>query len=248
MEQYEPSQNHPSARLSRRDMLRASAMVSLAGFLGGCASARPRTTRLPDPVWPAREPIAPRPHTPVIEPIDPTPIESFAVVPRAGWTRAGIARPHEAFPMNGVRRITVHHDAMVSSDLRSTADVAARIERHRRFHVENRGWADIGYHYVVDPQGTVWEARPLDRQGAHVRNHNEHNIGVMMLGNFEHQTPSLPALHSLDRFIPHLMRRHNVGASSVYTHQEFAPTLCPGRNLQRHMAQARAAGGAISVA
>jgi hypothetical protein len=149
-------------------------------------------------------------------------------------------------PMLPVRRITVHHDGMPPVSVRAHADVAARIEQIRMSHIE-RGWGDIGYHYIVDPAGRVWQGRPLTWQGAHVKDQNPGNLGVLCLGNFEMQTPTPAQLAMLDRFVSSQMHRYSVSLALVKTHREMAPTICPGRNLQRYMDQTRS-GGALASA
>jgi hypothetical protein len=146
----------------------------------------------------------------------------------------GIARLDQINWMNGVSRITVHHSAVDNSGLRNFSDTARMIEGIRAGHVA-RGWADIGYHYVIDPSGRVWEGRSVLRQGAHVQDNNEHNLGIMMLGNFEYQAPTPQALHAVDHFVASQMARFNVPLRRVYTHQELRRTACPGRNFQRYM-------------
>ncbi len=118
--------------------------------------------------------------------------------------------------MNGVSRITVHHDAIYNADIQSTGDAARRLNSIRHGHIAE-GWVDIGYHYVIDPSGRVWEARPTNLQGAHVKNNNEHNLGIMVMGNFEQQRPSSAAMGTLEVFLADQMRRYNVGVTRVYT-------------------------------
>jgi N-acetyl-anhydromuramyl-L-alanine amidase AmpD len=142
--------------------------------------------------------------------------------------------------------VTIHHDGMPPVQLRSQRDVADRLSQIRHLHVDNQGWGDIGYHYIVDPQGRVWEGRPISWQGAHVANQNPGNVGVMCLGNFEVQAPTRAQVDALDAFVGSLSRRYSVSVSRIVTHQELAPTLCPGRNLQRHMDSTRASGGRIA--
>lgn len=52
----------------------------------------------------------------------------------------------------------------------------------RRWHVEDRGWSDIGYHYLIDRDGTVTEGRSLDRTGAHAKGHNKGSVGISLFG------------------------------------------------------------------
>jgi hypothetical protein len=171
-------------------------------------------------------------------------------MPRSAWTRAGVANPRDINPMNGIRRITVHHDGMPPVDLRGDGDVRSRLEQIRRAHIARREgpFADIGYHYIIDPQGRVWEGRSIRYQGAHVKDNNENNLGIMLLGHFNHQRPTPHALAALDRFVGTQMARYNVPLARVYTHQEINPTECPGYHLQRYMVQTRGRGGTLASA
>ena len=56
------------------------------------------------------------------------------------------------------------------------------IETIRKWHVDERGWSDIGYHYVITQDGVVHEGRPLSRRGAHARGHNVGSIGICLTG------------------------------------------------------------------
>ncbi|MBM4108402.1 MAG: N-acetylmuramoyl-L-alanine amidase [Phycisphaerae bacterium] len=166
------------------------------------------------------------------------------VMPRSSWTSAQpILRL--ADPMGSISRVTVHHDGMPPVTLRSQAEVARRIEQIRKAHVTGRGWADIGYHYVIDPTGRVWEGRPLRLQGAHVQDNNPGNMGVLVMGNFDEQSPTSAAREALDAFLADQVMRYRVPVSRVYTHQELKRTACPGRNLQRYMLDTRTRSGRL---
>jgi len=169
------------------------------------------------------------------------------VISRHTWTRAA-PRTWEADPMAGVSRITIHHDGMTPFTTSSQSAAAQRLERIRRAHVSSNGWADIGYHFVIDPGGRVWEARPLALQGAHVKYNNEHNLGVMVMGNYDRQVPTNAASITLDQFVSAMMQRYRVPVSRVFTHQELRPTACPGKSLQRVMESTRSRGGVLARA
>ncbi len=147
--------------------------------------------------------------------------------------------------LDRVERITVHHDGMPPVRITSRMDVAHRIDSIRQAH-QNAGWGDIGYHFIVDPFGQVWEGRPLAFQGAHVHDHNVRNLGVLTLGNFELQTPTTAQRSALSRFLAVRMRQHRVPLVRVHTHRELTSTLCPGRNLQRVMNQLRSSAGDLA--
>lgn len=215
----------PAAGLGRRSLLLAG-----LGTLVGCAS--PTTRRaLPGALWPESTPIA-RQGTPV-----PTPVKAAPALPgvmaRYDWTRSSPVGSR-VNPMTKLRFITVHHDGMSPFYATSKAAVAARIELIRAGHVNRRGWGDIGYHFTIDRAGRIWEARSLGLQGAHVKDHNEGNIGVLCLGNFEEQVPSTAQVRALESFVKTLHARYGITRGGVKTHQDWAPTKCPGKHLLPH--------------
>ncbi len=164
------------------------------------------------------------------------------VIPRTDWTSA---RPNLAQirRMDGIQRITVHHTAReITMD--AWKRTATELENIRLFHAgqkaSDRHWADIAYHFVVDRAGRVWQARPLAYQGAHVKGHNEHNLGIVLLGNFEVQSPAAAQLVSLQTFIGFARRLYQVPLGAVFTHGELGMTSYPGKHLQNYMNRARA--------
>lgn len=141
--------------------------------------------------------------------------------------------------MSGIQRITVHHDGMNVFTSTSRTAAQARIENIRSAHRGGNGWADIGYHYAIDPAGRVWEGRPTDWQGAHVKYHNEHNLGILVMGNFERQRPNEIQLAALKQLLQSRSTAYKVPPQRVYTHRELRPTACPGRYLQPRIAAIR---------
>jgi len=139
--------------------------------------------------------------------------------------------------MGYINQITVHHEGF-PEPVRFTGveQTAAHLEKVRLSH-RRRGWADIGYHYIIDRAGRIWEARPARYQGAHVKNNNEHNVAVMVLGNFDIQQPTDAQLESVSRMVRHLRRKY-----AVYTHRELRPTRCPGESLQASIDAMRSRG------
>lgn len=57
----------------------------------------------------------------------------------------------------------------------------------RRWHVEERGWDDIGYHYIIKRSGQIQTGRPAEIPGAHVRGHNAESIGVCLIGGVDEE-------------------------------------------------------------
>jgi N-acetylmuramoyl-L-alanine amidase len=144
--------------------------------------------------------------------------------------------------MDGISRITVHHTAgAIQTD--AWKPTSNELEGIREFHAgtrpADRHWADIAYHFAIDRAGRVWQARPLAYQGAHARGHNEHNLGIVLLGNFALQSPSAAQLTSLALFIGFTRKLYNVPLQNVFTHGELVDTECPGPLLQDYMNRSR---------
>jgi N-acetylmuramoyl-L-alanine amidase len=240
--------------------LRAGAgVVALGsiGSLGGCNSAaQSRNKKLngsigdpipSDPVTLTRtpSPVSPSPQSPIITPTQSlSSIPSF-VIARSKWTSSQPKR-WLADPMNAVRRITVHHDAIMPVPSGSYTDSLRRMRLIRTGHLNN-GWADIGYHFAIDPNGRIWQARPLELQGAHVKYNNPGNLGIVVFGNYEEIRPTQATLQSVNKMVAYAMERFNVPLSAVKTHQELRNTACPGRNLQAQMNITRARGGQLAM-
>ena len=55
----------------------------------------------------------------------------------------------------------------------------------RHWHVEERGWSDIGYHYVITRDGELEQGRPIEKAGAHAKGHNSNSIGVCLVGGMK---------------------------------------------------------------
>ena len=65
------------------------------------------------------------------------------------------------------------------------------VEQIRKEHIKNRGFKDIGYHYVIYRDGSVHNGRDVDISGAHVTGYNSYSIGIVYVGGLEEQKPGV---------------------------------------------------------
>lgn len=56
------------------------------------------------------------------------------------------------------------------------------IDDIRKWHVEERGWTDVGYHFIILLDGTIQLGRPMEVPGAHVSGHNSDSLGICYIG------------------------------------------------------------------
>lgn len=219
-------------------------VVLLAGLgvLAGCSTSR-SGSHLPGALWPQTGDLATGGTT--VPAATPTYGALPGTLSRASWAR-GTPIPSRVNPMLPPRRITIHHDGMPPFRAIDYKSVGARIDVIRRAHLNRDGgsrWGDIGYHFVVDRAGRAWEARPLKYQGAHVKDQNEGNIGILCLGNYEEQIPTTAQMRKLEQLVVSIRRKYKISPAQVRTHREMCNdcTLCPGRNLQQAVMVSRSA-------
>ena len=94
--------------------------------------------------------------------------------------------------------IVVHHSAGNTS----SSDFAAVVRSYWNYHVNVRGWADIGYNWLIDPNGVVYEGRGDRVRGAHSPCMNAISTGICFIGNYEGSTqPSASGMQSLKDMI-----------------------------------------------
>ncbi len=178
-------------------------------------------------------------------------------VPRAAWRPRPMRANHS--PMGRAWRMTIHHSAEPFTSTR-LSDSLAEVRRIQSVHQDDRGWADIGYHFLIDPAGRIIEGRSLAYQGAHAgrgttpaSNPNRGNIGICLLGNFVPQperghafaraaTPTSAQLQSLRRLVDALRARFGIPLPEVHYHAEFHATACPGPVLEAWVRRLRGGG------
>jgi N-acetylmuramoyl-L-alanine amidase-like protein len=142
-------------------------------------------------------------------------------------------RANQLAPMGPERSVVGHYSAGARA-----ADVTAGIERARSFHRDHlaRGWAGIGYHYLIPDDGAIVCCRSTFYTGAHVLSNNSGRIGVNMPGTVGDRpttrqaraldwllrnahTTAMPRAHRTDRNLHPLPR---------FGHKDLMATSCPG--------------------
>jgi MYXO-CTERM domain-containing protein len=135
-------------------------------------------------------------------------------------------------------RASIHHTASPDSD---GGDPAARLRQIQAYHMDGRGFCDIGYHFVVSQSGLIFEARRGEnRPAAHVENENAGNVGICLIGNFEEQQVSDAQFAAAGRILKWVLDTYPAiphDRQSVRGHGEHpsASTACPGRNLRNRL-------------
>ena len=114
-------------------------------------------------------------------------------------------------------------------------DAVCTVESIRRYH-RSLGWRDIGYHYVIYPDGSIHQGRTVEQPGAHTEGHNAHSIGIAYVGGLDADGRPADTRTPLQRLallqlVQDLMEEHNVTA--IHGHNEYANRACPCFNVQQ---------------
>ena len=134
--------------------------------------------------------------------------------------------------MRPINEIIVHCTATRASWW-SSRSLGQKIAEVRKWHVNERGWSDIGYHFLIDRNGKVGAGRPLHKVGAHVVGHNSGTIGISLFGGYEaaasdnfmeNFTSAQDA--ALRQLIQDLRSRFSI--NRITGHNQYANKACPG--------------------
>ena len=106
-----------------------------------------------------------------------------------------------------------------------------------RWH-KARGWKGIGYHYVIDLDGTVEKGRKDSEIGAHCSGQNSHSIGVVYVGGLAKDgktakdTRTKEQKAALITLVKKLLKQYNLTINNVYCHNQFANKACPSFSIK----------------
>ena len=111
----------------------------------------------------------------------------------------------------------------------------------RKFHIEERGWNDIGYNLGmenVNGKITLLEGRPIGSEGAHARGFNKNSVGICIVGNYDMDPPSEDRLFCLGSVCRDLQREFGIRKENVIGHRDTfilrgvpVEKSCPGKQF-----------------
>lgn len=100
----------------------------------------------------------------------------------------------------------------------------------RQWHIADRKFSDIGYHFVIDLDGTIEHGRPLQQAGAHCIRHNRHSIGICYVGGTDSCGQAADTRTTLQKIsLKALIQliRNSFDRLTVHGHRDFAAKACP---------------------
>ncbi|WP_260333672.1 peptidoglycan recognition protein family protein [Streptomyces beigongshangae] len=187
------------------------------------------------------------------------------IVTRRGWGADEGLRERKFSYTKTVRAAFVHHSA--TGNNYRCAQAPSVIRSIYRYHVRSSGWRDIGYNFLVDKCGNIYEgraggvARPV--MGAHTLGFNSRSTGIAVLGSFGATNPPAAVVKAVARLTAWKLGLHganprgktyltsgggnlyrkgkNVRLNVISGHRDGFATECPGRRLYAKLGKTRAA-------
>ncbi len=158
-----------------------------------------------------------------------------AVVSRSQWG-AIFTNPAAT---STVSHLIVHHEFGSNT----SSDWAARVRSVQNFHINGNGWSDIGYNFLVDPNGVIYEGRAGGDNaiGAHFCGRNRNTMAVCMLGDYSSVTPTTATQNSVKDILAWKANKEGINplGSSFHSsvngslthiagHRDAGCSVCPG--------------------
>lgn len=153
--------------------------------------------------------------------------DDITIIPRSGWNAAE-PRPYK---QHKPVQITVHHEG---TRLEVTDDAAKKIKNIQAWGMgPDRNWVDIPYHFLIAPNGTIYEGRDVNTVGETATEYDPAgHLLIVCLGNLEQQEVRPEQLKSLIQLIAHSSKKYSIPIETLATHRDHSTqTTCPGKNL-----------------
>ena len=153
----------------------------------------------------------------------------FRLVRRAEWKAKA---PTDVYVAHAPTGFTIHHtNAHYPANYN---DSLAEMRFIQDYHQQAKGWIDVGYHFLIDPFGNIFEGRPVNAEGAHVSFHNPGNIGISIMGSYHPPVSNILTNETVKSFVTlgrYLKDSYSVEVSSFYAHRDIGSSLCPGDGI-----------------
>ena len=165
-----------------------------------------------------------------VEQIAPDPVPVLDIVTRAEW---GWVPLSDSIPTHEIKYITIHHGG---EDFPQDKDVIKYLIGLQSWSRSDKNWIDNPYHYMIDLNGKIYEARPIAFPGDTNTDYDVRGHALIcVMGNYEHQTLSETQFEQLARLTARLADTYGVDNDAIKSHKDYTETLCPGKDIYRYL-------------
>lgn len=152
------------------------------------------------------------------------------IITRADW---GWVPLTDTIPTHEIKYITIHHGG---EDFPPDKDVINYLIGLQSWSRSDKNWIDNPYHYMIDLQGNIYEARPIEYPGDTNTDYDVRGHALIcVMGNYENQILSETQFNQLALLTATLADRYGVANDLIKGHKDYTETLCPGKDLYRYL-------------
>ncbi len=152
-----------------------------------------------------------------------------------GWSKTRLVEQagERTLPNHIINKITIHHGG---EDFAADKDVGEYLRHLQSWSRSEKKWIDIPYHFMIDLNGTIYEARPVNLPGDTNTDYDVRGHALIcVMGNYENQILSQQQLNSLIKITAFLAKGFSVSVDSIRGHKDYTETLCPGKDLYAYL-------------
>lgn len=185
------------------------------------------------------DPTAPLPQPPP-RPRAPPSADRGQIVARTQWG----AYPSRivgdpTWDQNKIIGIVIHHSASPTVDDVQRHGDQAMVKSIQHYHMVDKGWADVAYHYLITPSGGVFEGVPENIEGSHMKQGNNGWLGICLLGNYDREEDFERAgagRQAMWELVERLRVKYNVPRYNIVGHQDHQRGRdCPGKHVYNEL-------------
>ncbi len=167
------------------------------------------------------------PTTTTSPPTTATPAATLTINPRSAWDASQPVEPRLVPHSGPLRYLTVHH----AGD-QSGVTGPERFRSWQAFHIDDRGWGDLAYHFIIGIDGTVYAARDIAYRGDTATTYDpDTHFLVVVEGNFDSGAPTESQLERLPVLLAWAAASFAIPTGGIGGHLDYAVTTCPGAEL-----------------
>ena len=162
------------------------------------------------------------------------PIPKPEVMSREGWQAMPAASEYTPHTIDG---IVIHHTWQPDQ---ANYRQAATIRGIQRFHMTDRKWIDIGYHFLIGPEGVIYQGRPETVVGSHSVP-NTGKVGICIIGDYDPERDPFTdkSYQALLDLITWLTAEYQISPNEYYGHRNFSTKSCPGDSVYNRLNEIR---------
>ena len=155
--------------------------------------------------------------------------KEISVNSRESWQAA---KP-KPFTQHVPERITIHHEGTI---FEKSGDAPKHIKNVQTWGMgKDRNWTDIPYHFLIDPNGNVYEGRNVFTVGETATEYDPTgHLLITCMGNFEEQEIGEEQLEALINLTAYCCKKYQISPETIASHKDYSKqTVCPGKNLYK---------------